>query len=135
MHYRTDALNFLDPPDGFLEALGPRVGRLDASDFVVEGFLGTARHPTVVLPAPRSSLGPRSVSPPASLRIPRVSSVVRAPGRAGARAAVRRPPQSAGARRRLVPGPTGCVALRARPPLRRARSALRGTGRAGRGGG
>ena len=52
MHYRTDALNFLDPPDAFLEALGARVERLDASDFVVEGFLGTAGDPTVVLPAP-----------------------------------------------------------------------------------
>ena len=29
MHYRTDAVNFLDPPDAFLDALGARVERLD----------------------------------------------------------------------------------------------------------
>ena len=28
MHYRTEAVNFLDPPDAFLEALGARVERL-----------------------------------------------------------------------------------------------------------
>jgi L-ascorbate metabolism protein UlaG (beta-lactamase superfamily) len=51
MHYRTDAINFLDPPDAFLEALGARVERLDESGFEVESFLGTADDPIVVLPA------------------------------------------------------------------------------------
>jgi L-ascorbate metabolism protein UlaG (beta-lactamase superfamily) len=30
MHYRTEAVNFLDPPDAFLEALGWDVARVDA---------------------------------------------------------------------------------------------------------
>jgi L-ascorbate metabolism protein UlaG (beta-lactamase superfamily) len=51
MHYRTDAINFLDPPDAFLEALGARVERLDESGFDVEPLLGTADDPIVVLPA------------------------------------------------------------------------------------
>jgi len=49
MHYRTDAVNFLDPPDAFLDALGARVERLDASELEAEDFLGTADQPTVVL--------------------------------------------------------------------------------------
>jgi L-ascorbate metabolism protein UlaG (beta-lactamase superfamily) len=49
MHYRTDAVNFLDPPDAFLEALGARVENLDTSDLVAEELLGTAGDPTVVL--------------------------------------------------------------------------------------
>jgi L-ascorbate metabolism protein UlaG (beta-lactamase superfamily) len=52
MHYRTEAVNFLEPPDAFLEALGARVEKLAASELVVEDFLGTADDPTVVLPAP-----------------------------------------------------------------------------------
>jgi L-ascorbate metabolism protein UlaG (beta-lactamase superfamily) len=36
MHYRTDAVNFLDPPDEFLDALGAPVERLDESEFEVE---------------------------------------------------------------------------------------------------
>jgi L-ascorbate metabolism protein UlaG (beta-lactamase superfamily) len=56
MHYRTDAVNFLDPPDAFLDALGARVEKLGESDFVVEQLLGTAGDPTVVLlAAPTSS--------------------------------------------------------------------------------
>jgi L-ascorbate metabolism protein UlaG (beta-lactamase superfamily) len=51
MHYRTDAINFLDPPDAFLEALGAVVERLDDSGFEVMSFLGTAENPLVVLPA------------------------------------------------------------------------------------
>jgi L-ascorbate metabolism protein UlaG (beta-lactamase superfamily) len=51
MHYRTDAINFLDPPDAFLDALGAGVERLDDSGFEVESFLGTAESPVVVLPA------------------------------------------------------------------------------------
>lgn len=51
MHYRTDAVNFLDPPDAFLDALGARVERLEESELDAERFLGTADQPTVVLPA------------------------------------------------------------------------------------
>jgi L-ascorbate metabolism protein UlaG (beta-lactamase superfamily) len=52
MHYRTEALSFLDPPDAFLDALGARVERLDSSEFEVEGLLGTRDEPVVALPAP-----------------------------------------------------------------------------------
>ena len=51
MHYRTDAVNFLDPPDAFLEALGARVERLDESELDAERFLGIAEQPMVALPA------------------------------------------------------------------------------------
>jgi L-ascorbate metabolism protein UlaG (beta-lactamase superfamily) len=51
MHYRTDAGNFLDPPDEFLEALGARVERLPENEFAVEDVLGSADEPTVALPA------------------------------------------------------------------------------------
>ena len=49
MHYRTDAVNFLEPPDAFLEALGAPVERLDESSFEVADFIGTAGRPTVTL--------------------------------------------------------------------------------------
>jgi L-ascorbate metabolism protein UlaG (beta-lactamase superfamily) len=52
MHYRTDAVNFLEPPDAFLEALGARVEQLAASELVVEELLGTFGEPTVALLAP-----------------------------------------------------------------------------------
>jgi hypothetical protein len=52
MHYQTDAVNFLDPPDAFLEALGVRVDRLDASEAVVDGLLGTEDAPIVALLSP-----------------------------------------------------------------------------------
>jgi L-ascorbate metabolism protein UlaG (beta-lactamase superfamily) len=56
MHYRTDAVNFLDPPDAFLDALGARVERLAGSELEVEQLLGTADDPTVaLLAAPGSS--------------------------------------------------------------------------------
>jgi L-ascorbate metabolism protein UlaG (beta-lactamase superfamily) len=56
MHYRTDAVNFLDPPDAFLDALGARVERVAESELVAEQFLGTAEEPTVaLLGAPASS--------------------------------------------------------------------------------
>ncbi|HET6172001.1 MAG TPA: MBL fold metallo-hydrolase [Gaiellales bacterium] len=51
MHYRTEAVNFLDPPDAFLEALGARTERLTESEFTVEELLGTRAEPVVVLPA------------------------------------------------------------------------------------
>jgi L-ascorbate metabolism protein UlaG (beta-lactamase superfamily) len=49
MHYRTDAVNFLDPPDAFLDALGARVEKLAGSELVAEQLLGTAAEPTVAL--------------------------------------------------------------------------------------
>jgi L-ascorbate metabolism protein UlaG (beta-lactamase superfamily) len=55
MHYRTDAVDFLDPPDAFLDALGVRVERLDESDLDVEQFLGTPDEPTVALLAAPAS--------------------------------------------------------------------------------
>jgi L-ascorbate metabolism protein UlaG (beta-lactamase superfamily) len=51
MHYRTAALNFLEPPDAFLEALGARAERLGESEFAVEDLLGTPDEPVVALPA------------------------------------------------------------------------------------
>jgi L-ascorbate metabolism protein UlaG (beta-lactamase superfamily) len=52
MHYRTEAVNFLDPPDAFLDALEARIERLGASEAEVEPLLGSAGDPTVVLLAP-----------------------------------------------------------------------------------
>ena len=49
MHYRTPAINFLDPPDTFLDALGARVERLHDSVLDVEQLLGTNEEPTVAL--------------------------------------------------------------------------------------
>jgi hypothetical protein len=50
--YRTPAVDFLDPPDAFLAALGARVERLEESAHEVEPLLGTAGEPTVALLAP-----------------------------------------------------------------------------------
>jgi L-ascorbate metabolism protein UlaG (beta-lactamase superfamily) len=55
MHYRTDAVNFLDPADAFLEALGARVEQLAESELVAEQLLGPAGEPTVALPAAPSN--------------------------------------------------------------------------------
>jgi L-ascorbate metabolism protein UlaG (beta-lactamase superfamily) len=52
MHYRTPAIGFLDPPDAFLDALGARVERLQASEAEVEPLLGTRAEPTIALLAP-----------------------------------------------------------------------------------
>jgi L-ascorbate metabolism protein UlaG (beta-lactamase superfamily) len=52
MHYRTEAVNFLEPPDEFLAALGIEPQRLPESELVVEDVLGTRERPTVVLLAP-----------------------------------------------------------------------------------
>jgi len=51
MHYRTQAVNFLEPPDAFLAALGARVERIEQNELEAEQFLGTADEPTVALPA------------------------------------------------------------------------------------
>jgi L-ascorbate metabolism protein UlaG (beta-lactamase superfamily) len=54
MHYRTDAVNFLEPPDEFLEALGAHIEQAETSEIEVEQHLGTADAPNVVvLAAPR----------------------------------------------------------------------------------
>jgi L-ascorbate metabolism protein UlaG (beta-lactamase superfamily) len=49
MHYRTEAVNFLEPPDAFLDALGARVERLDGSEAEAEPLLGTREEPAVAL--------------------------------------------------------------------------------------
>jgi L-ascorbate metabolism protein UlaG (beta-lactamase superfamily) len=41
MHYRTDLINFLEPPDAFLDALGVDVTRQSASELSVEDHLGS----------------------------------------------------------------------------------------------
>jgi L-ascorbate metabolism protein UlaG (beta-lactamase superfamily) len=55
MHYRTDAVNFLDPPDEFLEALGARVERVPESELEAERLLGSSDDPTVALLASPAS--------------------------------------------------------------------------------
>ena len=55
MHYRTDAVNFLDPPDAFLDALGARVERLDENELEADRFLGTVEGPIVALLAAAAS--------------------------------------------------------------------------------
>jgi L-ascorbate metabolism protein UlaG (beta-lactamase superfamily) len=55
MHYRTEALNFLDPPDAFLDALDSSVERLDTSSFDARELLGEPGRPTVVLAAAPTS--------------------------------------------------------------------------------
>ena len=49
MHYRTDAVTFLDPPDAFLDALGARVERIAENELEADQLLGTADEPTVTL--------------------------------------------------------------------------------------
>jgi L-ascorbate metabolism protein UlaG (beta-lactamase superfamily) len=49
MHYRTDAVNFLDPPDAVHDALGARVERIAENVLEADQFLGTADEPTVAL--------------------------------------------------------------------------------------
>jgi L-ascorbate metabolism protein UlaG (beta-lactamase superfamily) len=52
MHYRTAAVNFLEPIDGFVDALGARTERLDTSEATVEPLLGSVEDPTLVVFAP-----------------------------------------------------------------------------------
>ena len=49
MHYRTPAINFLEPADAFLEALGARVERLETTEVAAEDLLGAADAPVVAL--------------------------------------------------------------------------------------
>jgi L-ascorbate metabolism protein UlaG (beta-lactamase superfamily) len=57
MHYRTEAIGFLEPPDAFLAALAEaRVERAEESEVDLEPFLGEAAAPVVLLlAAPGSS--------------------------------------------------------------------------------
>ena len=50
MHYRTAAVNFLEPPDAFLEALGAEVARLETNELDPHEHLDSDA--AVVLPAP-----------------------------------------------------------------------------------
>ena len=52
MHYRTTAVNFLDPPDEFLAALGASVTHLETSHADVDELLGSREAPRVALFAP-----------------------------------------------------------------------------------
>jgi L-ascorbate metabolism protein UlaG (beta-lactamase superfamily) len=52
MHYRTPAVNFLEPPDEFVVALGVDATRLETSELDVDRLIGTSEAPTVVLFAP-----------------------------------------------------------------------------------
>jgi L-ascorbate metabolism protein UlaG (beta-lactamase superfamily) len=51
MHYRTPAVNFLDPPDAFLDALDVRIERLEGATVELERLL-TGDTPVVALLAP-----------------------------------------------------------------------------------
>jgi L-ascorbate metabolism protein UlaG (beta-lactamase superfamily) len=54
MHYRTDAVNFLDPPDTFIKALGAPVKQIDGDSAAVDDLLGTTEEPLAALfAAPR----------------------------------------------------------------------------------
>ena len=55
MHYRTEAVNFLDSPDAFIEALGARLERIAEDELGPDQFLGTADEPTVALLATPAS--------------------------------------------------------------------------------
>jgi L-ascorbate metabolism protein UlaG (beta-lactamase superfamily) len=49
MHYRTPALDFLDPPDEFLDALDARVEHVAGPELEARQFLGSVGEPTVAL--------------------------------------------------------------------------------------
>lgn len=52
MHYRTDAVDFLDPPDAFLGALGAPVVRCDGNEVDPGEALASGDAPVVLLLAP-----------------------------------------------------------------------------------
>ena len=52
MHFRTDAIDFLEPPDAFLNAVSGNVQQLPASEFDPSEVLGSRQRPTVVVLAP-----------------------------------------------------------------------------------
>jgi L-ascorbate metabolism protein UlaG (beta-lactamase superfamily) len=49
MHYGTPAVNFLDPPDAFLEAVAGRIERLEASELEVADVIAEPGSTTTVL--------------------------------------------------------------------------------------
>jgi L-ascorbate metabolism protein UlaG (beta-lactamase superfamily) len=50
MHFRTAAINFLDPPDAFLVALGAPVLRLKTNELVVEDALASGEQVALLSP-------------------------------------------------------------------------------------
>jgi L-ascorbate metabolism protein UlaG (beta-lactamase superfamily) len=52
MHYRTPAVDFLDPPDAFLSVFQGDVRRLDGAEAEIEDLLGENGRPTFALLAP-----------------------------------------------------------------------------------
>ena len=50
MHFRTDAIDFLDPPDAFLEALGAPVARLETNELTVEDALASGEQVALLSP-------------------------------------------------------------------------------------
>jgi L-ascorbate metabolism protein UlaG (beta-lactamase superfamily) len=50
MHFRTEAINFLDPPDPFLEALGAPVARLETNELVAEDALASGEQVALLSP-------------------------------------------------------------------------------------
>jgi len=49
MHHRTPLVDFLDPPDAFLDALGARTVQVDASEADVDALIGAPDDPVVLL--------------------------------------------------------------------------------------
>lgn len=49
MHYRTPAVDFVEPPDEFLDALGAPVERIETSEADVDDLLRRVNAPTVAL--------------------------------------------------------------------------------------
>ena len=52
MHYRTEAIDFLEPPDAFLAAVAAPVMNVGTSDADAEALLGERGEPTIALLAP-----------------------------------------------------------------------------------
>jgi L-ascorbate metabolism protein UlaG (beta-lactamase superfamily) len=50
MHFRTEAIGFLDPPDAFLDALGAPVARLETNELVVEDALASGEQVVLLSP-------------------------------------------------------------------------------------
>jgi L-ascorbate metabolism protein UlaG (beta-lactamase superfamily) len=50
MHFRTEAVNFLDPPDAFLKALGAPVVRRETNELVVEDALASGEQVALLSP-------------------------------------------------------------------------------------
>jgi hypothetical protein len=52
MHFGSDAVDFLDPPDAFVDALDARVDRRESSEADLEALLDGEREPLVLLLEP-----------------------------------------------------------------------------------